>query len=414
MSSNTPTTHFSTALLHAGRPRNDGYGSIAIPVFQTGSFEAGTAEELADIFAGRKPGFCYTRVGNPTVAAFEERMRVIEGAVAAIACASGMAAAFLSIAGVCQAGDSIIAPRTLYGGTLELFDDLELMGISVRLVDEVSTQALERVLDDSVRLVFAETISNPRLAVLDIPEVAAWCHGHGLALVVDNTLASPALARPLELGADVVVESASKQISGSGTVIGGVVCCGGKSRWDPLRFPALAPWRKFGPLALAARLRKGLFKDTGACMAPTTAFLACVGLETLSLRMERACTNALELARWLEGSGLVDEVGYLGLATNPWHDLAGRQLSGGYGALLTFRAGSRERAFRFLNRVRVAILASNIGDARTLVLHPASTIFLEVGEEDRERAGVYDDTVRVSVGIEDIRDLISDFEQALG
>lgn len=405
--------HFSTALVHAGRPKGDGRGPIAVPVYQTGAFQAASAEELADVFAGRRPGFCYTRVGNPTVAAFEERMRVIEGAAAALACASGMAAAFLSIAGACQAGDAIIAPRTLYGGTLELFGDLERMGISVRLVDEVSVESLEGALDDSVRLVFAETISNPRLSVLDVPAVAAWCHGHGLALVVDNTLASPALARPLELGADVVVESASKQISGSGTVIGGVICVGGGFRWDPARFPALAPWRKFGPLALMAGLRKSLYKDTGACMAPMTAFLGCVGLETLSLRMERACANALELARWLDGGGLVGDVGYLGLDSHPCHELAKAQLDGRFGALLTFRAGSRERAFRFLNRVRVALLASNIGDARTLVLHPASTIFLEVGEKDRELAGVFEDTVRVSVGIEDVRDLISDFEQAL-
>ncbi|MCI1646610.1 MAG: PLP-dependent transferase [Olsenella sp.] len=324
-----------------------------------------------------------------------------------------MAAAFLAIAGACQAGDAIIAPRTLYGGTLELFSDLERMGISIRLVDEVTAEALEGELDDSVRLVFAETISNPRLSVLDTPATAAWCHEHGLALVVDNTLASPALARPLELGADVVVESVSKQISGSGTVIGGVICDGGKFRWDPARFPALAPWQKFGPFAFMAGLRKSLFKDMGACMAPTTAFLCCVGLETLSLRMERACANALELARWLDESGLVSDVGYLGLASNPWHGLAERQFDGRYGALLTFRAGSRERAFQFLNRVRVALLASNIGDVRTLVLHPASTIFLEVDKADRERAGIFEDTVGVSVGIEDIRDLISDFNQAL-
>lgn len=406
--------HFETALLHAGRAK-DGAGPApcAVPVFQTGAFEAGSAAELEEIFAGRKAGFCYTRVGNPTVAAFEERMRTIEGAASAVACASGMAASFLAIMGICQAGDAVLAPRTLYGGTLELFGDLARMGISVHLVDEVTASALDAAFDDTVRLVFAETISNPKLSVLDIPAVAAWCHERRVPLVVDNTLASPALARPLELGADIVVESISKQITGNGTAIGGILLDGGKFAWDPVRFPSLAPWKKFGPFAFTAGLRKGLFRNTGGCMAPVTAFLGCIGLETLALRMERACSNALALAEWLSGSGLVSEVSYPGLSGNPGHALAGRQFAGRYGAILTFRTGSRERAYRFLDQVEVALLASNIGDAKTLVLHPASTIFLDVGEDERELAGVFDDTIRVSVGIEDIRDLIEDFRQAL-
>ncbi|WP_293819710.1 PLP-dependent transferase [uncultured Parolsenella sp.] len=405
---------FATALLHAGKP--DGGVTPAatmVPVYQTSAFQQESAERLEGIFHNTQPGYCYTRVGNPTVSSFERRMAAIEGGVGALACASGMAATFNVICGLCEAGDELVASSCLYGGTLELFEDLERMGITVRRVDDVTPEQLAGAVTDRTRLVFAETISNPRLGVLDIPSVAAWCHGQGLPLVVDNTVASPYLCRPLELGADVVVESASKYVNGGGNAISGVIVDSGKFRWDAERYPALAKWRKMGPFALLARLRNGLWRDTGACLAPVTAFLNCVGLETLAVRMERACENSLELATWLSGSGLVSEVGYPGLPDAPDHELAARQFGGKFGALVTFRAGSREKAFKFVNSVRYAYRASNIGDVKTLVLHPASTIFADNTPEERELAGVYDDSVRVSVGIEDVEDLIEDFRQAL-
>ena len=405
---------FATALLHAGKP--DGGVTPAatmVPVYQTSAFQQESAERLEGIFHNTQPGYCYTRVGNPTVSSFERRMAAIEGGVGALACASGMAATFNVICGLCEAGDELVASSCLYGGTLELFEDLERMGITVRRVDDVTPEQLAGAVTDRTRLVFAETISNPRLGVLDIPSVAAWCHGQGLPLVVDNTVASPYLCRPLELGADVVVESTSKYVNGGGNAISGVIVDSGKFRWDAERYPALAKWRKMGPFALLARLRNGLWRDTGACLAPVTAFLNCVGLETLAVRMERACENSLELATWLSGSGLVSEVDYPGLPNAPDHELAARQFGGKFGALVTFRAGSREKAFKFVNSVRYAYRASNIGDVKTLVLHPASTIFADNTPEERERAGVYDDSVRVSVGIEDVEDLIEDFRQAL-
>ena len=405
---------FSTALLHAGKP--DGGVTPAatmVPVYQTSAFQQESAERLEGIFHNTQPGYCYTRVGNPTVSSFERRMAAIEGGVGALACASGMAATFNVICGLCEAGDELVASSCLYGGTLELFEDLERMGITVRRVDDVTPEQLAGAVTDRTRLVFAETISNPRLGVLDIPSVAAWCHGQGLPLVVDNTVASPYLCRPLELGADVVVESTSKYVNGGGNAISGVIVDSGKFRWDAERYPALAKWRKMGPFALLARLRNGLWRDTGACLAPVTAFLNCVGLETLAVRMERACENSLELATWLSGSGLVSEVDYPGLPNAPDHELAARQFGGKFGALVTFRAGSREKAFKFVNSVRYAYRASNIGDVKTLVLHPASTIFADNTPEERELAGVYDDSVRVSVGIEDVEDLIEDFRQAL-
>ena len=405
---------FATALLHAGKP--DGGVTPAatmVPVYQTSAFQQESAERLEGIFHNTQPGYCYTRVGNPTVSSFERRMAAIEGGVGALACASGMAATFNVICGLCEAGDELVASSCLYGGTLELFEDLERMGNTVRRVDDVTPEQLAGAVTDRTRLVFAETISNPRLGVLDIPSVAAWCHGQGLPLVVDNTVASPYLCRPLELGADVVVESTSKYVNGGGNAISGVIVDSGKFRWDAERYPALAKWRKMGPFALLARLRNGLWRDTGACLAPVTAFLNCVGLETLAVRMERACENSLELATWLSGSGLVSEVDYPGLPNAPDHELAARQFGGKFGALVTFRAGSREKAFKFVNSVRYAYRASNIGDVKTLVLHPASTIFADNTPEERELAGVYDDSVRVSVGIEDVEDLIEDFRQAL-
>ena len=405
---------FATALLHAGRP--DGGVTPAatmVPIYQTSAFQQESAERLEGIFHNTQPGYCYTRVGNPTVSAFEQRMAAVEGGVGALACASGMAATFNVIMGLCEQGDELVASSCLYGGTLELFEDLERMGVTVRRVSDVTPDELAEVVSERTRLVFAETLSNPRLGVLDIPAVAAWCHEHGLPLVVDNTVASPYLCRPLELGADVVVESTSKYVNGGGNAISGVIVDSGRFRWDAERYPALAPWQKMGPFALLARLRNGLWRDTGACLAPVTAFLNCVGLETLAVRMERACDNSFELATWLAGSGLVAEVGYPGLPDAPGHDLAKRQFDGRFGALVTFRAGSRERAFKFVNGVRYAYRASNIGDVKTLVLHPASTIFADNSEEERHAAGVYDDSIRVSVGIEDIDDLIDDFRQAL-
>lgn len=406
--------HLATALLHAGGP--DGGVTPAatmVPVYQTSAFQQESAERLEGIFHNTQPGYCYTRVGNPTVSSFEHRMAAVEGGVGALACASGMAATFNAIMGLCQAGDELVASSCLYGGTIELFEDLERMGVTVRRVNEVTPAELEGAVTGRTRLVFAETISNPRLGVLDVPAIATWCHERRLPLVVDNTVASPYLCRPLELGADIVVESTSKYVNGGGNAISGIIVDSGRFSWDAERYPALAKWRKMGPFALLARLRNGLWRDTGACLAPWTAFLNCVGLETLDVRMERACDNALKLATWLRDSGLVSEVGYPGLPDASDHELAARQFGGRYGALMTFRAGSRERAFKFVNSVRYAYRASNIGDVKTLVLHPDSTIFADNTPDERMLAGVFEDSIRVSVGIEDAGDLIDDFRQAL-
>ncbi len=405
---------FDTALLHARRHDPFDVESTTPPIYQTSAYLFDEEERHAAVAGGRAPGYVYTRLGNPTVAAFERRMAALEGGFAAVATASGMAAIFNALVNVLRCGDVVIAGANLYGGSVELFENLAAFGIETRYVAEVTPGSLDAVYDERCRVVFAETISNPRLDVLDIAAVADWAHAHGLGFIVDNTVATPYLCQPLALGADVVVESASKFINGHSNAISGVIVDSGRGPWDAERFPTMGKWSRLGRMAYIAKLRQGLFRDTGACLAPQNAFLNCTGLETLALRMERACANALKLAQWFEQSGLVDEVRYPGLAQNPGHDLAEREFGGrGFGALVAIRVGSRERAFEVIDAVKIPLRVSNIGDTKTLITHPASTVFVDNTDEEREAAGVWSDTIRLSIGIEDIDDLIADFEQAL-
>ena len=409
----------STALLHAGKTDPLKPDSTTPPIYQTSAYEYQDSEQHAKVCQGKAPGFVYTRLGNPTVAAFEQRMALLEGGVAAVATASGMAATFDVIANIARAGDHLVAAATLYGGTTELFENLRDFGIETDYVPVCTVEELERVVNDRTRVIFAETLSNPRLEVVDVEAVAKFAHERGIVFVVDNTVASPYLCRPLELGADLVVESSSKYINGHGNAISGVVVDSGRGPWrDPDHadaYPAFAPWKKkFGPMAFVAKMRSGIFHNAGACLSPQNAFLNCMGLETLSVRMERACANAFKLARFFEDSGLVDEVRYPGLESDPNHGLAERQFGGrGFGAMVAIRVGSEERAFKVIDHLKYPLRVSNIGDTKTLVCHPASTIFCEIGEAEQVAAGVYPDSIRISVGIENGDDLVEDFKQAL-
>ena len=409
----------STALLHAGKTDPLKPDSTTPPIYQTSAYEYKDSEQHAKVCQGKAPGFVYTRLGNPTVAAFEQRMALLEGGVAAVATASGMAATFDVIANIARAGDHIVAASTLYGGTTELFENLRDFGIETDYVPVCSVEELERAVTDRTRVIFAETLSNPRLEVLDVRAVAAFAHERGIAFVVDNTVASPYLCRPLELGADLVVESSSKYINGHGNSISGVVVDSGRGPWRDAahkdEYPAFAAWtKKFGPMAFVAKMRNGIFHNAGACLSPQNAFLNCMGLETLSVRMERACANAFALAEFFEKSGLVAEVRYPGLASDPGHEVAAREFGGrGFGAMIAIRTGSEERAFQVIDKLKYPLRVSNIGDTKTLVCHPASTIFCEIGEEEQRAAGVYPDSIRISVGIENADDLIEDFKQAL-
>lgn len=403
---------FNTQLLHATRVI-DAFGATQPPIYQNSAFVHESAESIEKVFANRSNGFSYSRINNPTVEAFERKMTALEGGIASVAAASGMAAIMYASLNILRAGDEVVSSSGLYGGTVELFKELEHYGITVRYTAENRPEAYEALFNEHTRLVFAETIGNPKLDVTDIAGVAQIAHAHGIPVLIDNTVATPYLVKPLKLGADLVVNSSSKYINGNSDAISGVITWGGKFDWDPDRYPALRDYRKFGAFAYVAKLRNNLFRSFGACLAPQNAYLNSLGLETLGLRMERACSNALGLARFLDSLDKDLQVDYLGLPDNAYHDLACKQFGDAYGALLTLRIGSKEKAFELINALKLAKIVSNIGDTRTLVIHPASTIAAHLSREEREQSGVYDDMIRVSVGIEDLDDLEEDFRQAL-
>lgn len=404
---------FNTSLLHGGVNRKEQFGSTLPPIYQTSAFEQTSADKLAKIFEMKAPGYCYTRVGNPTVDAFEKRISVLEGGIASIACASGMAALTNAFLNLLQTGDEIVTSASLYGGSIDLFEDLKDFGIRTIYVKNNDWEAFEAAITEKTKLIFAETIGNPRLDVTDIRALAELAHAHGLPLIMDNTVATAFLVKPLELGADVVVNSSSKYINGSSNAISGVLTINGKFKYDEKKYPGFAAYKKYGPFAFTARLRNGLFRDTGACIAPQNAYLNQLGLETLGLRMERSCDNALAFAKWLSESYPDIAVNYPGLPDSPWHELSREQFGGRYGAIVTIRVGSREKAFALIDALQLPYKLSNIGDTKTLVIHPASTISLHSTDKQREDAGVYDDLIRISIGIEDIEDLKEDFAQAI-
>ncbi len=403
---------FNTSLLHDGVIRDE-KGATLPPIYQSSAFEQQSAADIEGVFENKKQGYVYTRVGNPTITAFENKITSLEGGIASIACASGMAALTNAILNILRSGDEIISSASLYGGSIDLFRDLEAFGITTKYVENNDISAIENAFTPRTRLVFAETIGNPRLDVADVEKLAETAHAHGVPLLMDNTTATPYLLRVLEHGADIVVNSSSKYINGSSNSISGVLTYGGKFKWDYEKYPGLKEYKKFGPFAYIAKLRNGLFRNTGACLAPANAYLNMIGLETLGLRLERQCSNALALAKWIDETYPEANVNYPGLESSPWHEIADRQFAGRYGAILTLRLGSKEKAFRFIDSLKLAYNVSNIGDTKTLVIHPASTISLHSSEEERVNAGVFDDLVRVSVGIEDIEDLIPDFDNSL-
>lgn len=402
---------FNTSLLHAG-VQKEANGSTLPPVYQTSAFEQTSATDLEKIFENKAPGFCYTRVGNPTVTAFENRITKLEGGIASIACASGMAALMNAFLNILRSGNEIVSSASLYGGTIDLFTDLEAFGITTRYVENNNWEQIEGAINEHTRLVFAETIGNPCLDVTDIEKLAEIAHAHELPLIVDNTTSTPYLIQVLKHGADIVVNSSSKYINGSNNSISGVLTDGGKFKWKKEKYPGLADYLKFGPMAFIAKLRNGLFRNTGACLAPVNAYLNVIGLETLGLRMERQCNNAAALAKWIEETYPDVTVNYPGLESSPWHVIAKKQFENGYGAILTLRVGSKKQAFDFIDSLNIAYTLSNIGDTKTLVIHPGSTISLHSTEKQKEDAGVFEDLIRVSVGIEDIEDLKEDFARA--
>ena len=307
---------FNTSLLHAGVSKETN-GSTLPPVYQTSAFEQDSASDLEKIFENKAPGFCYTRVANPTVTAFENRITKLEGGIASVACASGMAALTNAFMNILRSGDEIISSASLYGGTIDLFTDLEAFGIKTRYVENNNWEQIEQSINEHTRLIFAETIGNPCLDVTDIEKLAQIAHSHELPLIVDNTTSTPYLIQALKHGADIVVNSSSKYINGSSNSISGILTDGGKFKWDKNKYPGLADYVKFGPMAFVAKLRNGLFRNIGACLAPVNAYLNIIGLETLGLRMERQCNNAFELAKWIENN-YQDIVNNIEYKINSW------------------------------------------------------------------------------------------------
>ncbi len=402
---------FNTNLLHGIDDENP-FGTTTVPIYQSSAFRQPDAETLERIFNNKAMGFSYTRINNPTVEAFEKRVNLLEGGMSSVACASGMAALFNAMVNILQAGDEIVAAAGLYGGTVELFDDLEGLGIKTNYVVENTPSNYEALITEKTKLVFAETIGNPKLDVTDIKAVAEIAHAHKVPLIIDNTVATPYLVRPITLGADIVVNSSSKYMNGHSNSISGILTWSGKFDWDYDRYPGLLPYKRFGAMSYIVKLRNGLFRNTGGCLAPQNAFYNTLGLETLGLRMDRECSNALALAEFLESEmGLC--VNYPGLESSPYHAVAKRMLQNGYGAIVTVRVGSKEKAFKIINALKLPYILANIGDTKTLVIHPESTIATHLSDKEKEQSGVYDDLIRISVGIEDIEDLKQDFKQAI-
>lgn len=419
------TWGFRTRALHAGGRPDPHTGARAVPIYQTTSFVFEDTQDAADLFALQKYGTIYTRISNPTVAAFEERVASLEGGIGAVATSSGQAAEFLAITALAGAGDNIVANSSLYGGTVTQFDvTLRRLGIDTRFVNTNDPEAVAAAIDSNTKAVFTEIIANPSGEVADLEPLAGVTNEAGVPLVVDNTFATPFLCRPLEFGADIVVQSATKFLGGHGTSIGGVVVDSGKFDWGNGRFPAMTEpvdsynglrwWDNFGEYAYATKLRSEQLRDVGASISPFNAFMILQGIETLPQRMVEHVANAQKVAEWLDADPRVGWVKYAGLATSPHHELAKRYIPRGPGAIFTFGVnGGKQAGATFINSLQMISHLANVGDAKTLILHPASTTHQQLSLPQLEAGGVTPDMVRISVGLEDVDDIIWDLDQAL-
>jgi O-acetylhomoserine (thiol)-lyase len=416
---------FATRALHAGQHPDSDTGARAVPIYQTTSYVFEDTEHAAALFNLQRFGNIYTRIMNPTTAVFEERMAALERGVGTLALASGQAAQFIAITSLCQAGDEMVAASTLYGGTYTQFDiSFRRLGINTTFVDPDDPENFRRAITPRTRLLYGETIGNPRINVLDIAAVAKIAHEANLPLVIDNTFASPYLCRPIEHGADIVLHSATKFIGGHGTSIGGVMVDSGKFPWDRGPFPQLLEPSKgyhgirffetFGDLAYIVKARVEGLRDFGPALSPFNSFLFLQGLETLQLRMDRHSRNAQAVAEHLSHHPLVNWVNYPGLSSSPYHKLAQNYLPLGAGAIMTFGIrGGLDAGRRFIDSMKLFSHLANVGDAKSLVIHPASTTHQQLSDQEKLAAGVGNDLIRLSVGIEDIEDILWDLDQAL-
>jgi len=420
-----PEYHLDTLCLHAGQAADPATGSRAVPVYQTTSYIFKDAAHAARLFEHKEEGNIYTRISNPTTDVVEKRVAALEGGSGALLTASGMAAETIVFTTLAKQGENIVSSSSLYGGTTTLLSAaLPRFGITARFADVGKPDAFAALIDSETRAVFVETIANPAGDVADIEAFSTLAHRHGLPLIVDNTFATPYLCRPIEWGADIVVHSATKFIGGHGTSIGGIIVDGGNFPWDGGKFPDFASpdpafhgldfWEAFGPQTFIQKCRLGGMRSMGPSPSPFNAWLFLQGLETLHVRMPRHCENALRVAGYLENHPKVAWVNYAGLPGHPGHGLAKKYLSGGFGSIFTFGVkGGREAGQKVIEGVRLVSHLANVGDAKTLILHPASTSHSQLSEEAQRASGVTPEMIRLSVGIEYIEDIIADLDQAL-
>jgi O-acetylhomoserine (thiol)-lyase len=417
---------FETLALHGGQEVDPTTTARAVPIYQSTSYVFNDTEHAANLFALAEMGNIYTRIMNPTTDVFEKRMTLLEGGVGALGTASGQAAETLAILNIAGAGDEIVSSASLYGGTYNLFHyTLPKIGINVKFVDSDRPENFADAITDKTKAIFAETVGNPALNTLDIEAAAKAAHDAGVPLIVDNTLPSPYLVNPLAHGADIVVHSATKFIGGHGTSIGGVIVDGGKFPWDNGRFPGftepdpsyhgLEIYPTLGELSFILKARVQMLRDYGPALSPFNSFLFLQGLETLPLRMERHSENAMAVAQFLEGHSKVTWVNYPGLPSHPGHDIARKyHREGLFGAILGFGIdGGLETGRRFIDNLHLHSLLANVGDAKSLVIHPASTTHSQLSAEEQQATGVTDDYVRLSVGLEKIEDILTDLDEAL-
>jgi O-acetylhomoserine (thiol)-lyase len=416
---------FDTLALHGGQKPDATTGARAVPIYQTSSYVFKDTTHAANLFALKEFGNIYTRIMNPTWDVLEQRVAALEGGVAALVAASGQAAETMAILNITSSGDQIVSSASLYGGTYNLFHyTLPKLGITTAFVDPGNPENFKRAITPKTRLVYAETLGNPKNDMLDIEAVAKIAHDAGVPLIIDNTVATPYLCRPFEWGADIVVHSMTKFLGGHGNSIGGIIVDSGKFNWANGKFPELVDpdpsyhnmkfVETFGPLAYMIKVRVQLLRDLGPALSPFNAFLILQGVETLSLRVQRHCDNAQKVAEFLEKHPAVKWVNYPGLASHPAHNLAKRYMQHGFGAILGFGIkGGLQAGIKFINSVTLLSHLANLGDAKTLVIHPASTTHQQLSAAEQAETGVTEDFVRLSVGIESIEDIIADIDQAL-
>ncbi|MHA1313554.1 MAG: O-acetylhomoserine aminocarboxypropyltransferase/cysteine synthase family protein [Candidatus Helarchaeota archaeon] len=416
---------FETITLHGGQVPDDKTLSRAPPIYQTTSYVFKNPQHAADLFSLKTPGNIYTRIMNPTTAVFEERVALLEKGIAGLATASGQAAEAISMLNITKNGEEIVSSSEIYGGTFNLLNHtLRKVGIKTHFVDPSDPENFTTKINQKTRLIFIETLGNPKLNVLDIKAIAKIAHEHEIPLFIDNTVPTPYLCNPIEHGADIVLHSATKFIGGHGTSIGGIIIDSGNFEWDNGKFPELTEpdenyhgliyKESFGKAAFIAKTRVHLLRDYGPALSPFNSFLFLQGLETLPLRMERHCQNALEVAKYLESHQKVSWVNYPGLPSNSNHEIAKKYLKHGFCSLIGFGIkGGKEAGIKFIKSVKLFSHLANIGDAKSLCIHPASTTHQQLTREEQESTGVTEDYIRLSIGIENVQDLIEDLEQAL-